>query len=79
MVTMAQRIAELRGERGVSYTHLMETNCDAIKLEGANMAPTIRRLVEAGIPVMGHIGLTPQTASSVGGFKVQGGTPERCV
>ncbi len=55
---------------------LMETNCDAIKLEGANMAPTIRRLVEAGIPVMGHIGLTPQTASSVGGFKVQGGTPE---
>ena len=55
---------------------LMETNCDAIKLEGANMAPTIRRLVEAGIPVMGHIGLTPQTASSVGGFKVQRGTPE---
>ena len=55
---------------------LMETNCDAIKLEGANMAPTIRRLVDAGIPVMGHIGLTPQTASSVGGFKVQGGTPE---
>lgn len=55
---------------------LMETNCDAIKLEGANMAPTIRRLVDAGIPVMGHIGLTPQTATSLGGFKVQGGTPE---
>ena len=56
---------------------LMETNCDAIKLEGGSeMAPTIRRLVDAGIPVMGHIGLTPQTASSMGGFKVQGGTPE---
>lgn len=56
---------------------LMETGCDAIKLEGgADMAPTIRRMVTAGIPVMGHIGLTPQTASSVGGFKVQGGTPE---
>ena len=56
---------------------LMETNCDAIKLEGGSeMAPTIRRLVDAGVPVMGHIGLTPQTASSMGGFKVQGGTPE---
>lgn len=56
---------------------LMETSCDAIKLEGgATMAPTIRRLVDAGVPVMGHIGLTPQTASSMGGFKVQGGTPE---
>lgn len=56
---------------------LMETGCDAIKLEGgAAMAPTIRRLVDAGVPVMGHIGLTPQTASSMGGFKVQGGTPE---
>ncbi len=56
---------------------LMETGCDAIKLEGgATMAPTIRRLVDAGVPVMGHIGLTPQTASSMGGFKVQGGTPE---
>ena len=56
---------------------LMETGCDAIKLEGgAAIAPTIRRLVDAGVPVMGHIGLTPQTASSMGGFKVQGGTPE---
>ena len=56
---------------------LMETGCDAIKLEGgATMAPTIRRLVDAGVPVMGHIGLTPQTASSMGGVKVQGGTPE---
>lgn len=56
---------------------LMETNCDCVKLEGgANMAPTIKRMVDVGIPVMGHIGLTPQSATSLGGFKVQGGTPE---
>ena len=56
---------------------LMETNCDCVKLEGGvNMAPTIEAMVKAGIPVMGHIGLTPQTATNVGGFKVQGGTPE---
>lgn len=56
---------------------MMETNCDCIKLEGgAAMAPTIKRIVEVGIPVMGHIGLTPQSASSFGGFKMQGGTPE---
>lgn len=56
---------------------LMETNCDCVKLEGGvTMAPTIRRMVDVGIPVMGHIGMTPQSASSFGGFKVQGGTPE---
>lgn len=56
---------------------LMETNCDCVKLEGGVvMAPTIKRMVDAGIPVMGHIGLTPQTSTSLGGFKVQGGTPE---
>ncbi len=56
---------------------LMETNCDSIKLEGGvNMAATIKRMVDVGIPVMGHIGLTPQSATSFGGFKVQGGTPE---
>lgn len=53
---------------------LMETHCDCVKLEGgAAMAETIRRMVEVGIPVMGHIGLTPQSASSFGGFKMQGG------
>ena len=56
---------------------LMETNCDCVKLEGgAIMAPTIKRMVDVGIPVMGHIGMTPQSATSFGGFKVQGGTPE---
>lgn len=56
---------------------LMETNCDCIKMEGGvEFAPTVAALVKAGIPVMGHIGLTPQTATSLGGFRVQGGTPE---
>ena len=56
---------------------LAETNCDCIKLEGGgSVAPTIRALVDVGIPVCAHIGLTPQSATSVGGFKVQGGTPE---
>ncbi len=56
---------------------LMETNCDCVKLEGgAVMAPTIKRMTDVGIPVMGHIGMTPQSATNFGGFKVQGGTPE---
>ena len=56
---------------------IKETGCDCVKLEGgANMADKIKALVDAGIPVMAHIGMTPQTATSFGGFKVQGGTPE---
>ncbi len=52
---------------------LKEGGCDAVKLEGgAHFADTIYAIVKAGIPVVGHIGLTPQTASSLGGFKVQG-------
>lgn len=46
---------------------------DAVKLEGGQrMANTVAAIVRAGIPVMGHIGLTPQTASQLGGFTVQG-------
>ena len=56
---------------------LMETNCDCVKLEGGSeMAPTIERMVTAGISVVGHIGMTPQTSTNFGGFRVQGGTPE---
>lgn len=56
---------------------IKETNCDCVKLEGGvEMATRIEAIVKAGINVMGHIGLTPQTASALGGFKVQGGTPE---
>ncbi len=57
-----------------SATRLMkEGGCDCVKLEGgAEMADKIEAIVRAGIPVMGHIGLTPQTASVMGGMKVQG-------
>ncbi len=52
---------------------LKETGCGAIKLEGgAHMAPTISYLTKRGIPVMAHIGLTPQSVNVMGGFKTQG-------
>jgi len=52
---------------------MKEGGCEAIKLEGGvDFAPTIQAIVKAGIPVQGHIGLTPQTASALGGFKMQG-------
>ncbi len=50
---------------------MKEGGCDAVKLEGGR-PEVVRAIVEAGIPVQGHIGLTPQTASLLGGFKVQG-------
>jgi 3-methyl-2-oxobutanoate hydroxymethyltransferase len=56
---------------------LAEGGAQAVKLEGgASVAPTIRRIVEAGIPVMAHVGLTPQSVHAMGGFRVQGKTEE---
>ena len=56
---------------------MAEAGCDAIKLEGgASMADRIRGIVDAGIPVIGHLGLTPQSVSSLGGFKLQGKSAE---
>ena len=56
---------------------LKEGRADAVKLEGGvAMAETVAAIVRAGIPVQGHIGLTPQTAASLGGFKVQGKSAE---
>jgi len=54
---------------------MKETGCGAIKLEGGRrMAETIAFLVERGVPVMGHIGLTPQSINSIGSFRAQGRT-----
>lgn len=56
---------------------MKETNCQAVKLEGgAVYADRIRAIVEAGIPVVAHIGLTPQSVNMLGGYKVQGKTVE---
>ena len=56
---------------------LQEAGVQAVKLEGGvHMAETVRRLVQVGIPVVGHIGLTPQSVNQLSGYKVQGRTPE---
>lgn len=55
---------------------LQEGGATAVKLEGgSHVAPLVRRMVECGIPVMGHLGLTPQSVNQFGGHKVQGKTP----
>ena len=55
-----------------------EAGCDAVKLEGGGETSVARAraIVNAGIPVMGHVGLTPQTATALGGYKAQGRTAE---
>jgi 3-methyl-2-oxobutanoate hydroxymethyltransferase len=55
---------------------LQETDANGVKLEGGrHMAETVQALVERGIPVMGHLGLTPQSVHALGGYKVQGRDP----
>ena len=61
-----------------SIRFVKEAGADAVKLEGAGpMVSRARAIVEAGIPVMGHLGLTPQSATALGGFKAQGRTAEK--
>lgn len=56
---------------------IQEGGAQAVKLEGGvTVAETVKRIVECGIPVMGHIGLTPQSIHQLGGYKVRGKTPE---
>lgn len=59
---------------------IQEGGAQAVKLEGGeSMAEVVHRVVECGIPVMGHIGLTPQSIHQLGGFKVQGKTQEAAI
>ena len=59
---------------------IQEGGAQAVKLEGGEpMAEVVHRVVECGIPVMGHIGLTPQSIHQLGGFKVQGKTQEAAI
>jgi 3-methyl-2-oxobutanoate hydroxymethyltransferase len=59
---------------------LKEGGAQSVKLEGgAHVAETVRMMVNAGIPVMGHLGLTPQSVNQLGGYKVQGKTPAAAV
>jgi 3-methyl-2-oxobutanoate hydroxymethyltransferase len=57
-----------------------EAGCDAVKLErGGTSVQRARAIVDAGIPVMGHVGLTPQTATALGGYRAQGRTAQRAL
>ena len=57
---------------------LKETGVDCVKMEGGEwLAPYVKRITDVGVPVMGHIGLTPQSAAAMGGFKVQGRTKDQ--
>jgi 3-methyl-2-oxobutanoate hydroxymethyltransferase len=60
---------------GTAHRFVKEAGCDAVKLEGS--ADRARAIVRAGVPVMGHVGLTPQTATALGGYRAQGRTAER--
>jgi 3-methyl-2-oxobutanoate hydroxymethyltransferase len=63
---------------GTAHRFVKEAGCDAVKLEGGGaQADRARAIVRAGVPVMGHVGLTPQTATALGGYRAQGRTAER--
>ena len=68
---------QANADEGVANAgRLLQAGATAVKLEGGSeVAPLVRRMVSAGIPVMGHLGLTPQSVNQFGGHKVQGKTP----
>lgn len=71
---------EASNEAGIASAQRMvkEAGCDAVKLEGGGASvDRARAIIRAGIPVMGHVGLTPQTATALGGYRAQGRTEER--
>ena len=65
---------------GSAQRFVKEAGCDAVKLErGGTSVQRARAIAESGIPVMGHVGLTPQTATALGGYRAQGRTAERAL
>jgi 3-methyl-2-oxobutanoate hydroxymethyltransferase len=73
---------EASDERAIATAQrfIKEAGCDAVKLErGGTSAQRARAIVGAGIPVMGHVGLTPQTATALGGYRAQGRTAQRAL
>ena len=73
---------EVSDEQAVATAQrfVKEAGCDAVKLErGGSSVARARAIVAAGIPVMGHVGLTPQTATALGGYRSQGRTAERAL
>src|SRR3989440_6458895 len=63
-----------------SQRFIKEAGCDAVKLErGGTSAQRARAIVQSGIPVMGHVGLTPQTATALGGYRAQARTSDRAL
>jgi 3-methyl-2-oxobutanoate hydroxymethyltransferase len=69
-------------ERAVATAQrfIKEAGCDAVKLErGGTSVARAKAIVDAGIPVMGHVGLTPQTATALGGYRAQGRTAQRAL
>jgi 3-methyl-2-oxobutanoate hydroxymethyltransferase len=71
---------EVSDEQAVTtaFRFVKEAGCDAVKLEGGGPVSVARAraIVQAGIPVMGHVGLTPQTSTALGGYRAQGRTAE---
>src|SRR5881397_225803 len=73
---------EVSNEQAIATAQrfVKEAGCDAVKLErGGVSAERAAAIVNAGIPVMGHVGLTPQTATALGGYRSQGRTAERAI
>jgi 3-methyl-2-oxobutanoate hydroxymethyltransferase len=69
---------EAAAENAIRF--VKEAGADAVKLEGAGaMLPRVRAIMDAGIPVMGHLGLTPQSATMLGGYKAQGRSVEKAL
>src|SRR5437763_14542192 len=65
---------------GAAQRFVKEAGCDAVKLErGGTSVQRARAIAESGIPVMGHVGLTPQTATALGGYRAQGRTAQRAL